>query len=144
MGQTAAQKRQARGYAKVTPLRRKLRRMPDEATKGIKAAMIKLAADIEASAKSRVPVDTGTLRDNITAKVSRDGLSARIGVQGKKASKKAYYGPFIEFGTVKTPAQPFMGPAFEENKQEGIRRVGEEIDRAFLTVSAGGTGEFNE
>jgi HK97 gp10 family phage protein len=132
--------RRNRGYAKVSKLRRKLRRLPEEATKGIKTAMTELAADIERSAKSRVPVDTGTLKANISAKVSRDGLSARIGVQGKRASRKAFYGPFVEFGTVKTPAQPFMGPAFEENKTEGVKRIGAEIDRAFLTVSAGGDG----
>ncbi len=135
-----ARKRQRRGYANVTKLRRKLRRMPDEATKGIKEALADLAKKIEASAKNRVPVDTGTLRDNITAKVSRDGLSARIGVQGKRASKKAYYVKFVEHGTKKQPAQPFLGPAFEENKRDGVKQIGDEIDRALLTVAMDTTG----
>lgn len=34
----------------------------------------------------------------------------------------AYYAPFVEFGTVKQPPQPFMRPAMEKNRQLIIKK----------------------
>lgn len=62
----------------------------------------KAAQDIEARGKQNAPVDTGTLRNSITATV-RD-LSAEIG-------PTANYGAYVEYGTSRMSPQPFMGPA---------------------------------
>jgi len=53
----------------------------------------------------------------------RHGASA-----GKKGStgretRDAFYWRFVEFGTVKMPAQPFMRPAFEAKKVEAMERI---------------------
>lgn len=72
-------------------------------------AIAKTALDVERIAKTRVPVDTGATRESITARIDRSALSATIG-------PTTYYAPFLEFGTRRMAARPFMGPALEAVK----------------------------
>lgn len=65
----------------------------------------KTAADIEAGAKARAPVDTGFLRTSIQSEMTGES-EATISVG-------AEYGAFVEYGTRKTPAQPFLTPAVD-------------------------------
>lgn len=54
----------------------------------------------------------GTLRDNIEISEIEDGeIQVYVDQQGK-----AYYGYFLEYGTSKMRAQPFMGPAFMKSR----------------------------
>lgn len=64
---------------------------------------------VESEAKLRCPVDTGMLRNTITHDVNPDGTSVRIGTSTE-------YAPYVELGTVKMSAQPFLRPAVLENK----------------------------
>lgn len=43
---------------------------------------------------------------------------------------KFFYGKFIEFGTSKQPARPFMYPAMMENKDEVVNKMKDVIRRA--------------
>ena len=64
----------------------------------------------------RAPRDTGGLAESIAksgVKRSEVGKYIEVG-----PDKKHFYGLFHEFGTVKMPAQPFMGPALEEDSKE--------------------------
>jgi HK97 gp10 family phage protein len=66
----------------------------------------KLAADVEARAKERAPVDTGALRSSIThAREGQGVFRVWVGVD---------YGLFLEVGTYKSRAQPYFYPAFTE------------------------------
>ena len=66
--------------------------------------------------------------------------------QGKKGnlSQDAFYARFVEFGTVKMPARPFMRPAFEAKKGEAVaaikayleRRIPEEVAKLALKRAA--------
>jgi HK97 gp10 family phage protein len=67
-------------------------------------AVAKTARDVEAAAKSRAPVDTGALRNSITA----EQLAALAWI----VAVGAEYGIYQEFGTYKMGAQPFLVPAF--------------------------------
>lgn len=120
------------------------------------------AAVIRNEAKARAPVSTGdaraghpppgTLRRSIYQKQIRELSSAvkqtfYVGVrkgkhyrnQGKKGnlSQDAYYAKFVEFGTAKMAARPFMRPAFEAKKGEAVqaikdylaKRIPEEVDK---------------
>jgi HK97 gp10 family phage protein len=62
--------------------------------------------DIEARAKAVVAVDTGTLRRSIASVFSNGGLTGVVG-------PSVFYGKFIEFGTRRMGARPFMRPAAE-------------------------------
>lgn len=63
---------------------------------------------------------TGKLRDAIKVgdiKTSNGVKYILIGV-GKSDRSKAFYGKFLEWGTSKMSARPFMGPAYLANKDE--------------------------
>lgn len=57
----------------------------------------------EAQAKQACPVDTGRLRSSI--QYNPGILSCTVGTN-------VNYGPYIEYGTYKMKAQPFLYPAF--------------------------------
>ena len=76
-----------------------------------------------ASAAGEPPAtDTGFLVNNIALKVDVDGLGASV-------ESRADYSGFLEFGTSKMAARPFMQPALEENRPK-IRRLAKQIVRA--------------
>jgi HK97 gp10 family phage protein len=65
------------------------------------------AQNIEAHARTIVPVDTGRLRASIAT--TRDApLQASIGPRGVE------YCVYVEYGTYKSRAQPYMRPAAEQ------------------------------
>lgn len=65
----------------------------------------KTAHDIESLAKQRAPVDTGALKNSIQARqVAPFNWEVGVGVA---------YGPYVEFGTSKMAAQPYLTPAVE-------------------------------
>jgi HK97 gp10 family phage protein len=63
------------------------------------------AFEVEAQAKIIVPVDTGTLKGSI--QTEPEGATAQI------VYTPMDYSVFVEYGTVKMGAQPFMTPAAE-------------------------------
>ena len=69
-----------------------------------------------ASAAGEPPAsDTGRLASNIFIKMDTDRLGADV-------ESRAGYSEFLEFGTTKMAARPFMHPAAEENRPK-IRRL---------------------
>lgn len=71
-----------------------------------RAVLAKTAADIARDAKIFAPVDTGNLRNSISASVSE--FSAEIG-------PTANYGAYVEFGTSRQAPAAYLGPAFDRN-----------------------------
>lgn len=78
---------------------------------------------IEGEAKDMCPVDSGDLRRSIKNVVVSD-KEVQVGTD-------VFYCDFVEFGTSKQQAQPYMTPAFRQNisaihriLEEGIRRAG--------------------
>lgn len=71
----------------------------------VKAELIvrKTALDLEAHAKSRAAVDTGTLKNSIQA--------TRIAPAHWRVVAGVDYGMYVEWGTVNMAAQPFLQPA---------------------------------
>lgn len=93
----------------------------------LRAAMqreVKIAAvNIERGAKQRAPVDTGRLRNSITHEITEGGLNAQVG-------SNVEYAPFQEFGTRRTRAQPFLFPAFEEERPRYMDRLKRALSKA--------------
>ena len=70
-------------------------------------------------AKSRVPVETGTLRDSIKYKKIGKGQKIRIvadAYKKNKDGKKVYYGNLVEFSPKIN--KPFMYPALDAHRAE--------------------------
>lgn len=65
------------------------------------------AQQIATTARSLVPVDTGALRASIRVEPGRDETSRTVVAGGGGVE----YAAFIEYGTSRAPAQPFMTPA---------------------------------
>lgn len=111
-----------------------------------RVALAKAARVIRDDARARAPKDTGAVAANIVMKRDRQpqtsGANERylIGVRGgakKYANTKrnvrkgragkeyktdgnTYYWRFKEFGTEKMPAEPFLRPAFESQKERAL------------------------
>ena len=77
-----------------------------ELEKKIPAALEECGLVAEGFAKRLSPVDTGTLRNSITHTTS--GETEYIGTNVE-------YAPYVEMGTSRTRAQPFLQPAIENN-----------------------------
>lgn len=72
--------------------------------KHVHRQLVSWAADVKALAKQLVPVRTGYLRSSIYAKISE--WVAEIGAE-------ATYGLFVELGTHRMRAQPYLYPAIQ-------------------------------
>lgn len=70
----------------------------------LEAEVAKATLGIEAAAKAKVPVRTATLQRSIHSVIS--GLTGRVG-------PSVYYGIFVEMGTRRMGARPYMRPAAE-------------------------------
>jgi HK97 gp10 family phage protein len=107
------------------------------------------AFQIQANAKQRTPVDTGHLKRSISVDISPDELSAKI-------FTAVDYAPSVEFGSAPhkisvkeaavlsdgrktfgkevnhpgTPAQPFLFPAYEEEKNEYMGKLEQTLGEA--------------
>lgn len=85
-----------------------------------RAALKETAKFLRKVIKAAVPVDTGTLKKNIGTWVKKKDASLQIGVYDRTRAKKkgykyAYHAHLVEFGTVKTPAKPFLKPSVYNN-----------------------------
>lgn len=77
-----------------------------------------------ASAPGEPPkTDTGRLVGSIFADVLESGLEAEVGTGIK-------YGKFLEFGTTRMRARPWLMPAFERQKPRIRKRLEQEFRRA--------------
>lgn len=82
-----------------------------------RSAVKSTADSIAQDARARAPVDTGFLKGSIESVSLATGKSAEVRVG-------AYYGPYVEFGTYKMAAQPFLYPAAQAHADEFIDKVG--------------------
>ena len=89
--------------------------------KVLRQAMRKAMKIVAAEAKENAPVDEGTLKASIKVKAGKKTRNAiSINVQSGEGDFKGdtYYASFIEYGTSKRPATPFMRPAFDSKAKE--------------------------
>lgn len=84
----------------------------EEVSQGIKAAtgvaLEKIGLLAEGYAKKACPVDTGNLRNSITHVVESAEDAVYIGTNVE-------YAPYVELGTSRTQAQPYLRPAATEH-----------------------------
>ncbi len=129
-------------FAKLTgfkELAQAMRQLPDRVAKNaLRRAVSSAAAVVRNEARARAPVDTGEMKRDIQMKRDRDtkgqvsarylvfvrsGKKSRMAGKGRNVNKDSFYWRFLEFGTVKMTAKPFMRPAFEAKKQEALEQL---------------------
>jgi HK97 gp10 family phage protein len=105
-----------------------------------RAATAAGAAVIRDAARQKAPVRTGNLRKNIIVKrlpkgeaplTSEHIVTVRQGKLTKKQRASgltdAFYGRFVEYGTAKTAPQPFLRPAYDQNKEKAVQAIKDRI-----------------
>ena len=95
-----------------------------EAADAIRAARERALEEIgllaEGYAKELCPVDTGRLRNSITH--VGDGGSEYVGTNVE-------YGPYVELGTSRAPAQPFLRPAAQDHAEQYRRVISDALSK---------------
>ena len=109
-------------FRKIDRLQTAMKQMPGLITEELGNAVRDLVLLVEAEAKKLCPVDTGKLRASITP-VIESWAAGYIGTNTE-------YAPYVEFGTRKMTAQPFLEPAFLEGKKQASKVFGQAIARA--------------
>lgn len=68
-------------------------------------------AEMQTKAQQNAPVDTGTLKRSIGLEITDSGMTAEV-------EPTADYAPYVELGTRFMDAQPYLGPAFKDQKEK--------------------------
>ena len=105
----------------------------------LQAALTMAALPIVNEARAKVPIahaayklygggtaDPGWLRQRIVRKKVKNTANSAEVIVTITDKRQAYFWKFIEFGTSKMPARPFMRPAFENKSAEALDRF---VDR---------------
>lgn len=85
----------------------------------VEQALIAIGLTAETYAKQECPVDTGRLRNSITHDVDMVEQAAYIG-------SNVEYAAYVELGTSKMRARPYLRPAVEDHKSE-YKNIAESI-----------------
>lgn len=96
----------------------------DEVLKGlsdaVERALTRIGLSAEGYAKKECPVDTSNLRNSITHEVMQSEKAVYIGTNVE-------YAAYVELGTVRTKAKPYLKPAATEHSTVYKRIMEEEI-----------------
>ena len=88
-------------------------------------ALREAGAIVKEAIKQEAPHRTGTLQKSVTASrvKTKDGVKhVEVG-----PGKEGWYGKFVEFGTVRMKANPFMARAFHNSKENAVEKIAEEL-----------------
>jgi phage protein, HK97 gp10 family len=108
-------------------LQRAITDAPDQAKAHSQDAVSKSTFAVFSKMQARAPHDTGGLR--MAMRWSAPGLTGRITIDAG-----AFYWRFLEYGTVKMTARPFIRPSTEEESSNFIRRMqdfGNKLERSW-------------
>jgi HK97 gp10 family phage protein len=126
----------------VESLLKRLDAIPKEVRKAVEPALIKSGAELQQTMQHLAPVDSGALRESIAVTPPGHAVptDAKLGGASHIAKENevivsagnfgAFYARWVEFGTVKTPAQPFFFPAYRLLRARIQRRLKRAISKA--------------
>lgn len=77
----------------------------------VKKVVRKNGSDMQKKAQKNAPIDTGTLQRSITLEMRGSGKTAEV-------EPMVDYGAYVELGTRFMTAQPYLKPAFNEQKEK--------------------------
>lgn len=114
-------------------LRDRLRQLSPRIRRATRKAVEESGAAMERGMKNLAPVDTGTLRDSIRHEV--EDLTATAG-----PGDEVDYAIFVEFGTSRMPAQPYVRPVAEAERHLFPERVRQAVRQETRRGRRGGGG----
>lgn len=116
------------------------RKIPAEMQgKVLQEALSAGARPIVQAAKTLAPSRTGRLRKAIFSFRDKSGstptrqvraIRPRMGKRFQKGNRDAFYWRFVEFGTAKMAAHPFMRPAFQARAGDALKAIRERLAKA--------------
>ncbi|WP_213305949.1 HK97-gp10 family putative phage morphogenesis protein [Paraburkholderia sacchari] len=116
----------------------------------LRRATVAGARVLHAEVKLRAPVGTayerkgtkhepGTLRNSILiAYAKEDSVAGQIATYLVKWSNEAFYGYFVEYGTARMAAEPFLRPAYHAKRNEAVAAMRQVVEQAFEEAARGG------
>lgn len=84
----------------------------------VKATVKKNGAQLQKTAQKNAPIDTGNLRRKIALDITDGGLTAEV-------EPTADYAAYVEYGTRFMEAQPYLKPAYDEQKKKFVKDLNE-------------------
>lgn len=84
----------------------------------VKTVVKRNGAQLQTKAQKNAPVDSGTLKRSIGLDITDGGMTAEV-------EPSAEYAAYVEYGTRYMEAQPYLKPAYNEQKQKFIRDLNE-------------------
>ncbi|WP_373844768.1 HK97-gp10 family putative phage morphogenesis protein [Clostridium sp.] len=102
----------------VDEILNKLQQMGTNINRLENKALKNAAEPVLQDAKANVPVRTGKLKKGlkITNVKKKQGVKYILVGVDRGDNSEIFYGKFVEFGTSKMSARPFLQPAYEKNK----------------------------
>ena len=98
----------------ISAVVRNLEKLDKQIVAGARKARMRAALEVEREAVAEVPVDSSRLKNSIMTQEVGDIIEVGSGV---KAGTEVEYAHFVEFGTSKMAAHPYLQPAVEIVKQ---------------------------
>ena len=125
----------------ASELRKVLRRLPQNAQRRVLQSSLRQGANvIRDEAKALAPVATGKLAASI--KVRKVGRSTGDSVHMVVTTGDAFWGNFLEFGTGRQPARPFMRPALDATGGAALVKIGKAMGRGIEREARKLAGSF--
>jgi HK97 gp10 family phage protein len=116
----------------VARLRTRLKAIADATPEATKRALLQTGKDILAISQPLVPVDTTSLKTS-GGVVPVDSNTVHVGYGGPgvyfEGREPEQYAKEVEYGTVHSPAQPYLRPAFMQGEPTFKVRVAEEMSK---------------
>lgn len=129
----------ASGFVGIKEANRALKRLPEFAREDVQPVMDVTAFNIARNAQARVNRRTGFLANRIRWTSRPRSMSAVVGV-----APEAYYWKFLEYGTVRMDAAPFMRPAAEAEQSthgaamvRALEKANARMERSAGSVTSG-------
>lgn len=129
------------GSDQLRRLSRRLEAIPKAVREAVKLALIKSGDELVDRMKALAPVDTGALKDSITATPPGGTTPAYSQSGGSRVvrenqvivtagNSEVRYPHLVEYGTAHAPAEPFFRPAYRLTKARINRRIARAITEA--------------
>jgi len=94
-------------FTGISELRAALKKNTD--LSAVKRVVQQNGSELQQKAQRNAPVDTGTLKRSIGLAINDGGMTAKV-------APTSSYAPYVEWGTRFMDAQPYVKPAFNDQK----------------------------